>query len=479
MSDDNFQLGRHDRPLLQASQIPGADRARRQGARAGRWQLGSSAYLKVRRRTRFTYGASLREAMSTAASSGPSDHSVIVVGAGFAGLAAADALAAAGREVLVLEARDRLGGRVHSGRLENGALVELGGEFITEGYEVTEALAERLGIPLDGMGINYPDRELVPDPALDQATLETAADDAAKAATEDPNAPALEVLERAVANDAAREVIAMRIHSSRAYPVADLDARFVLKAPELVRVQEARRLRGGNQRLATELGAGLGERVVLNCPVREIRHRPEGVEVIADGRELLARACIVAIPLALLPELRFDPPLPEETADAIAAVPTSTAAKLAVPLREPAAPRAVMSAEDRFWAWTTPCDEIGVRSVGAWAGAAPTLDGLDIRAGAEKWLERLEQLRPELDLDPAAARLTIWEQDPWSRGAYSVLPPVPTAAGRSLSTPPAPNLILAGEHTAEPGRTGTMEGALRGGLRAARHLESLALSPDS
>jgi monoamine oxidase len=70
------------------------------------------------------------------------------VGAGFAGLAAADALAAGGAEVTVFEARDRVGGRVHSGRLGNGAVVELGAEFVLAGYEVLRATAERLGLEL-------------------------------------------------------------------------------------------------------------------------------------------------------------------------------------------------------------------------------------------------------------------------------------------------------------------------------------------
>ena len=59
-----------------------------------------------------------------------------VVGAGFAGLAAADALAASGHEVTVFEARDRVGGRVHSRTLDDGATIELGAEFILPGHDV-------------------------------------------------------------------------------------------------------------------------------------------------------------------------------------------------------------------------------------------------------------------------------------------------------------------------------------------------------
>jgi monoamine oxidase len=69
----------------------------------------------------------------------------VVVGAGLAGLAAASALARAGREVVVLEARDRIGGRVWSRELADGSVVEMGAEFILPGNAVVEATARRLG----------------------------------------------------------------------------------------------------------------------------------------------------------------------------------------------------------------------------------------------------------------------------------------------------------------------------------------------
>ena len=70
---------------------------------------------------------------------------VAVVGAGLAGLAAADALVTAGVEPVVLEARDRVGGRVHSRELGNGAVVEMGAEFILPGCTAVLETAERFG----------------------------------------------------------------------------------------------------------------------------------------------------------------------------------------------------------------------------------------------------------------------------------------------------------------------------------------------
>ena len=86
-------------------------------------------------------------------------HRAAVIGAGLAGLAAADGLHRAGVEVVVLEARERVGGRVWSQRLPNGAIVEMGAEFILPGNTVVEATAERLGLGLWAKGMAYGRRE--------------------------------------------------------------------------------------------------------------------------------------------------------------------------------------------------------------------------------------------------------------------------------------------------------------------------------
>ncbi|HEY4791108.1 MAG TPA: FAD-dependent oxidoreductase, partial [Actinomycetes bacterium] len=89
----------------------------------------------------------------------PAPARVCVIGAGFAGLTAAAALADGGLEPLVLEARDRVGGRVHSRRLDNGAVVELGAEFVEDDQETLLATARRLGLAMAPTGMAYGDRE--------------------------------------------------------------------------------------------------------------------------------------------------------------------------------------------------------------------------------------------------------------------------------------------------------------------------------
>ncbi len=222
---------------------------------------------------------------------------------------------------------------------------------------------------------------------------------------------------------------------------------------------------GGNQRLAEELAAALPRDVMLDERAVAIHH-----DVRRAGRTerdaIDADACVIAVPSSLLGDIAIDPALPPQTRSEISGIPMSSAAKLAVPLRSPLASRAVMSVPHRFWAWTTPSDEVDGRVVGAWAGSLPVLDELNARSGdPTRWLERLGELWPELELDHEAAELTLWDETAWPRGAYSVRS---TDVEGPLDTG-SPRLVLAGEYTAGAW-SGTIEGALRSGLRSARDL---------
>ncbi len=383
---------------------------------------------------------------------------VCVVGAGFAGLAAADALAREGADVVVLEAADRTGGRVWSEPFADG-VVERGGEFVTSGYDVMAELVERFGLHLDGMGITYPDRELEPDPGLDREAVQPAAEEVARVAAAAPDDPAPEVLAAAVEDPAIRELFASRVQSAVAYPFEHLEGRWLTKVTSLIESGETRRVRGGNQRLAEVLAAALPRAPVLAAAVRGIHHDATGVRVLTGGGQVEADACVVTVPCSLVGEIAFEPALPAEVEAELRSIPMSTAAKLAVGLRRPVPARAVMSVPHRFWAWTTPADQVA----GSWAGAQPVVAGLGAQGGdTSRWLALLRELWPALELDDESALLTVWDEESWSRGAYSVLRNAderPRDAG-------SPRVVFAGEHTAAEW-SGTMEGALRSGRRAA------------
>src|SRR5262245_3372508 len=143
---------------------------------------------------------------------------VVVIGAGFAGLAAAEALHAAGAEVSVLEARDRVGGRVWSVPFGEGAVIERGAEFILPGYEQMEALAERFGIPLVLKGTPYGRRVPVGDEAVSRAELERAFDRIAESGTAEASSAA-DVVAGLDLSPRLEALIRTRVSISNGHPV--------------------------------------------------------------------------------------------------------------------------------------------------------------------------------------------------------------------------------------------------------------------
>jgi monoamine oxidase len=393
----------------------------------------------------------------------------VVIGAGCAGLTAADALAEAGVEVTVLEARDRVGGRVWSDRTAGGALIERGAEFITAGYDATDAMVERLGLEYRGMGIRYPDRELRPDPGIDRAEALAAAHAVeAAAAAAGPDAMALDIL-ATVEDEAIRELLASRSQSASSVALEDLPAERLRTVGHLLDDGETRRVGGGNDGIALCLAERLGSAVRLEDPVSRIEHGSGGVRVYAASGVYAADACIVAVPLAVTQDIVFDPPLPAERCAAMDRIPIGQAAKLVVPAAAAVPPAAIMSTADRFWAYTSPCDEVGGAVVGSWIGGAPVLDRLEVDAGPATWIERIRGYWGELpELDEAAAETTLWRRDhPWTKGSYSAVTGIPDDRDRHPIGDQLGRVSFAGEHTAPRDWTATIEGAIRSGQRAA------------
>ena len=401
---------------------------------------------------------------------------VIVVGAGFAGLAAADELHRGGADVIVLEARDRVGGRVWSRDLPNGAVVEMGAEFILPGYTVMRSLVTRFGLELWDKGMRYGDRDPRGVPGLDKAAVARAAETVRAALDARQGPPAsvssLDFLEGLAIDPDAREAIRARVEVSSAIE-ADLVSVSDLASIAAHTTEPCPSVAGGNQRLAAALAETLGPAVHLRSPVERIEWSEPGVRAFAAGSEVEADACVVSVPAPVLEAIAFEPRLP---GDVIAAMGESTyghAAKLFVPLTATAEPSAVLSVPERYWTWTAAGAGGAVQPVvSCFAGSAAALERLGVAGGPERWLASLAALRPDLKLDPAGAVLSTWDDDPWARAAYSVEPPEGPRPDR-VRDPVGP-LVFCGEHTDLDGYAALMEGALRSGVRAAGQL----LRPD-
>jgi monoamine oxidase len=227
------------------------------------------------------------------------------------------------------------------------------------------------------------------------------------------------------------------------------------------------RVAGGNQRLAEGLAGRLGSSVRLRSPVRAVEHDHESVRVLTGDGLVAGDAVIVAVPMAVLRELPFSPPVPDRYRDAWRRAGLAHNAKLHVPLTRPAAASAVQSVPERFWTWTATDASGQVQPVlHAFGGTKAGLAALAVANGPARWASRVAALRPELALDTGRALVTTWNDDRWAGESYSAATVDVADGDDQLIAAPLGRVHFAGEHTAGDW-AGLMEGALRSGARAA------------
>jgi 4-methylaminobutanoate oxidase (methylamine-forming) len=398
---------------------------------------------------------------------------VVVVGAGLAGLAAARTLTDRGCEVTVLEARERVGGRVWSVTLDNGEIAELGAEWIMPDDTELETWADRFHLPLAEAGIDYRRREARGPGAssLDEQDAFLAAADAALTALPAGESAGLTLGTFIDALDApgpGRDAVRMRLQGTNAIDLGQVALR-VLGGTEAFATPAAsyRRLTRGNGSLPDAIAGSLPD-VRLGHRVRSVTHGPEDVVIEIEGDlEVRAPAVIVALPARVAAGLRFHPRLPDDVGNALRELPMGSASKLAVALEGSPEPRAVQSAELPFWCWVANgADGVARRCLTAFAGSELAQTSLGAAAGDPgPWLERLSALNPDLAFSGSPV-LKSWALDPLAAGSYVAWDNRSWDRMEEFQRTVGP-IAFAGEHTAGADHHGTMEGALRSGVRAA------------
>jgi monoamine oxidase len=432
-------------------------------------------------------------------------YDVLVLGAGIAGLAAARALADAGRRVAVVEARGRIGGRIFTHHVltrnpGEPVSIELGAEFIHGLPPVTWDLIKEAHLDtyeLDGAQLSFA-RGGFQSSGEDYGEGVSVIDEMMRWLERQPRGTDLtfeEYLDRAGIDGSRRKratayVEGFNAADSHVISVAALAQQQL--AEDKVQSDRLFHVEAGYDALPTFLSdrfRAAGGTLLLAHPVRRVRWSQNavavsGVDAGGESFELHAERAIVTLPLGVLQAgtVEFEP-APQEI--------LSNAARMAM---GPVV-RISLLFDAKFWqrdlsflltrdevpsAWWTPMPKSAPLITG-WAGG-PKAAALAIRTGAradrgallEESLGALSRLYGIATRDLHSRLISWhthdWQADPYSRGAYSYAPAGALNASANMTLPVLDTLYFGGEHTDTTGHWGTVHGALSSGLRAAAQL---------
>lgn len=411
----------------------------------------------------------------------------VIIGAGMAGLAAAQTLVQAGEDVIVLEATGRLGGRVHTDRTFADHPVELGAEFIHGDRAATWELVNELGLSTlhwpkqDDSLVRLETGELLTmrearaaHPAFD-ITRSWELPEVDPLPNEDWHSylvrigfdrQQLRYVQRSFANACGDS---MRFLSARAM----LDS---INNEGSASGNGDYRILDGYDRLTGHLAQGLDIRT--DDPVTGVTWHGGSVLVSTlDGEKFAAEAAIIAVPLGVLQAdiIHFDPVLPEVKHAALFGLRMGPVIKLIYRFGAAILPPQVMACYSRhnppMW-WSPSAGRDSQHTV--WTAFVSGEWAMELLAlGEEGALEAgLQSLRSELgqpDLEAEAAQLVNWPEQPYTRGGYSFTLPGHEQARRKLAAP-TPPLFWAGEATGLEHDAASVHGALLSGRRAAREV---------
>ena len=438
--------------------------------------------------------------------------SVLVAGAGLSGLAAAHDLIAMGANVTVVDARDRVGGRVWT--IRNGFAdqqhAEAGGDVIDEDHDAIRELAGEMKLKLtrilrDGFGFVRLD-----DAGRPHLVYRGISRGWQRLAHElepvcRPYRLAEQRWDTPIATNLARRSVAAWLDDAHAddelrATAAGLRGFFLADPDELSLIalvdqfaphEDAEdvapgamyRIEGGNDRLATALAAPLESRLRLKTEVVAISHRGKSVRVSVKHAQtqsqLTCDYVVVTMPASIVRRIPFTPSLPSQQHDAFARLKYGRATKTLLQFskrfwRAPGRPRAFgspLAVGALIDANEEQRGRAGILTLLAGGGASDATQAIVAKDGPAGLVNALDWLGSK-DAELLASRQVVWEQDPWARGGYAFFDPAFDPALRAWLARPFGRVFFAGEHTSVKWQ-GYMNGAIETGRRAAAEIAAV------
>jgi monoamine oxidase len=408
-------------------------------------------------------------------------YDVLIIGAGAAGLSAAQDLTTTGRRVLCVEARDRVGGRILTTHdAATPFAIEFGAEFVHGGPSQILDLANRAGLHIyetAGRPVSLADNG--DSPLADGLDI---LEDVAETATEDNDETFQQFLDRSTYPDPQKQqaiAFVEGFNAARRNLIGTASLAHDQHAADEIGGDRTFRIREGYDALIAALALNIEVR--LDSPVDAIQWRPGAVAVhLTTSDTLHARRVLITVPLGVLHSsaIRFDP----EPAESLAAARTlcfGDAFRVTFLFDHPFwddSPTTrdagfLFSDEPLFPVWWTgrPLEPCVITGWSAGPKADPLL-GIGADAVIESARTTLARTLRRPQLPPHGAFFHDWHADPYSRGAYSYVPAGGLPARRKLAEPVADTMYFAGEATDLLGYGGTVHGAIASGKRAAQQI---------
>ena len=441
---------------------------------------------------------------------------IIVIGAGISGLAAALDLVQAGMTVEILEARDRVGGRIFTH--QDPTLdypVELGAEFV-------HGLAPEIWVPLQQHNLKVTevdgDRWCALDQKLQKCDFFAQADKILSRMDDKHEDEAfLDFLARSFPGDdrgEAKQWVTRYVIGFNAANAEDVSVHWLVhnrRAEEQIESDRAFRIVGGYRRLVDQFAQQFAPshldtvapawQLHLSTVVREIQWTKDSLRIEAQtprgSRIIESPRALVTVPLGVLQSpdsIRFNPDLPNDKLQALDRLVMGKVIRVVLCFRQvlwdhvPAGRMEDHRSQDDLanlsflfshdgsfptW-WTQMPERVPILTGWSPAHCAERMAGMTEGRIIDKALESLSNLlgleKAQVNSQLNSAYVHNWETDPFSCGAYSYVKAGGEGCQATLADPIANTLFFAGEHTDTTGYNGTVHGAIASGRRAAKQI---------